>query len=81
MGMRRQRILGYVREFKGQKPKAEPTKYTFRKYRRAKAVRYVEIGREISVYGSVNWQSRRVQMFGSGHGLYRAMMLVSKHPP
>ena len=28
MGMKRQRLLEYVREFKGQKPRAEPSKYT-----------------------------------------------------
>lgn len=81
MGMKRQRLLEYVREYKGQKPKAEPSKYTPKKYRRARVVRHIEIGKKLAVYGSVNWQSRRVQMSGSGKELYSAMMLVGKHPP
>jgi hypothetical protein len=82
MGMKRQRLLKYVREYKGQHKKAEPSKYTPKKYRRLiKRKIHYEIGKAVAVYGSVDGESKRVQMKGSGRNLYKAMMQVSKHPP
>jgi len=39
------------------------------------------VGKQIAVYGTVNGESHRIQMYGSGKQLYKAMMLVSQHPP
>lgn len=46
---------------------------------KTRAVRFG--GRGIAAYGTVHGKSKRVQMKGSGKQLYRAMVLVSKHPP
>lgn len=85
MGMRRTRLLGYVREFKGIPPNAEPLKYTPKKLtleeRVHKQISERKRGKNVSVYGTVNGESRRVQMYGDGRTLYRAMMDVAKYPP
>ncbi len=87
MGMKRQKLLGYVREFKGRKPKSEPSKYTPTKYRKkprkpTKVVRRrAPRGKHVAVYGKVDGESKRIQMHGSGRELYKAMMLASQHPP
>jgi len=90
MGIKRQRLLAYVRQYKGQRKKPEPRKYVphkyrkaraVKKYRRARPVKRVEIGKRIAVYGSVGLESRRIQMYGSGRQLYQAMLLAGKYPP
>jgi len=57
MGMRRQKLLEYVRKFKGKSAKVESQRYTPIKYRKHV---FVASRKMIAVYGSVNWQSRRV---------------------
>jgi hypothetical protein len=79
MGMRRQKLLGYVREFKGQPPKAEQLKYTPETYARVKRMGF--FGKQIAVYGTVHGESRRIQMIGSGKDLYNAMMDIARYPP
>jgi hypothetical protein len=81
MGMKRQKLLAYVREFKGQPAPKEPQKYTPTKYRRARAIPHVEIGKKIAVYGTVHGESKRIQMYGSGRNLYSAMKFAGKYPP
>jgi hypothetical protein len=85
MGMRRTQLLGYVREIKGKQPKPEQQKYTPRKVsleeRVHRQIRERQRGKKVSVYGKVNGESRRIQMYGSGRDLYRAMMEASKYPP
>jgi hypothetical protein len=38
-------------------------------------------GKNVAAYGTVHGESKRVQMHGSGTQLYRAMLIISKHPP
>lgn len=38
-------------------------------------------GNHVSAYSTADGESKRVQMSGSGQSLYRAMQLVSQHPP
>lgn len=87
MGMRRKTLLKLVREHKHVPPEKSrvvhrekyiPKKY--RKYRR-ETVGYPLLGKQIAVYGTVNGQSRRVEMSGNGRQLYNAMFIVAKHPP
>jgi len=52
LGIRRQTLLAEVRKIKGKKPKAQPQKYTPKKYRRVtpKARRPVFSGKHVAVY-------------------------------
>jgi len=79
LGMKRQRLLKYVREFKGRPAPRKPFKYVPIKYRERRRIRIPR--KQVAVYGSVNGQSRRVQLYGDGQSLYRAMILVMKRPP
>ena len=82
LGMRRKELLARVREVKGvpKKPKAEvhiPVKYRKPKPKRVRVVP----AKWIAVYGTVDGESRRVELAGSGRQLYRAMLDLAKHPP
>lgn len=93
LGLRRKTILKYIRKSKHQKSKANTAKYTPRKYRKKGATygagySYARRGRkkpfgvkQIAEYGSVNGESRRIQVYGYGNQLYQVMQLTSRHPP
>jgi hypothetical protein len=87
MGMRRTRLLGYVREFKSKPPKAGPSKYTPPKYRLTfeervrRQISERQRAKKVSVWGTVNGENRRVQLTGSGRSLYHALLDAAKHPP
>lgn len=87
LGMRRQTLLKEVRRAKGQKPKskAEVAKYVPHKYRvRSRQKRKApDFGgaRQVAGYGSVDGQSRRIQVYGRGRDLYAVMQLILVHPP
>jgi hypothetical protein len=76
MGMQRSVLLGYVREFKGQKRQQTVSKYVPHKYRIA-----FFGGKHVAAYGTVRGRARRVQVYGNGRDLYSSMLLVSRHPP
>ena len=84
LGMRRKELLARVREVKGVPKKPKPEIYIPAKYRKPKAkpkrVRVVP-AKWIAVYGTVDGESRRVELAGSGRQLYRAMLDLAKHPP
>jgi hypothetical protein len=82
LGMRRKELLAKVREVKGvpKKRKAEvhiPIKYRKVKRRRVRVVP----AKWVAVYGTVDGESRRVELAGSGRQLYKAMLDLAKHPP
>ena len=79
MGIQRKRLLAIVRQVKRVPKKPYAEKYVPVKYRRRR-IRIVW-RKGVAAYGSVGGESRRVQMYGDGKSLYRAMMLVAKHPP
>lgn len=78
LGMRRKELLAKIRELKGASKRPYPEKYIPTKYRK---VRIVPSGKWIAVYGTVDGESRRLEMGGSGRALYNAMLRVAKHPP
>lgn len=73
LGMRRKRLLAVVRMYKGVSKKPHPEKYvpkwTLLKYKR------------VAVYGLVDGQSRRAEIYGTGRSLYQVMQIAVKHPP
>lgn len=79
MGLRRTVLLGYVREFKEKQAKPHVEKYAPTKYRPAPRIGFLQ--KQLAVYGTRHGESKRIQMVGSGSQLYRAMILVSRHPP
>lgn len=82
MGMKRQRLLTYVREYKGKRLKAESSKYTPTKYKGGGFVTYEPHRHQIAIYGSKGGQSRRAELSGGANELYRSMILgLWKHPP
>jgi hypothetical protein len=87
MGMRRTKLLGYVRKYKHKQPKAYPEKHIRKKYRKPTRTTYTPapkigiFGKQIACYGSEHGVSKRIQMSGTGRQLYEAMQIVSKHPP
>lgn len=87
LGMRRKELLAKVRAFKGVAKRPEAEKYIPRKYvarvkwrRRAERVG-VAPAKWVAVYGTVDGESRRVELAGSGRQLHRAMLDLAKHPP
>jgi hypothetical protein len=83
-GMRRTKLLGYVREFKARPPQAHVEKYypTRRMERTHSRKPFgIFIQKQIAAYGTQLGKQKRVQMKGNGRELYRAMKLVAKHPP
>jgi hypothetical protein len=82
IGLRRQVMLGYVREYRNQPIKANTQDYIPVKYRQqGRSTSFVTYGKGIACYGTVNGVSKRVQMSGNGKSLYQAMRLVAKYPP
>jgi hypothetical protein len=96
IGIRRKTILAHVRKFKGRKPKAEPYKYTPRKYRmrKAKAIvaeyhrkeaerhyEYEVKPKHIAVYGRVDGISKRLEVSGTGKELQSVLLDAVEHPP
>lgn len=76
IGMKRQILLRYVREFKGKPLKPSTEKYIPIKYRWI-----VVRGVQVAAYGSVNGVPRRVQFTGGAHELQQTAVLVYHHPP
>lgn len=81
LGLRRKELLRRVREVKKVKPRGTGAKYVPVKYRRPAERKAVQPAKAVAVYGLVYGESKRVQMYGSGRDLYKAMVLVSRHPP
>jgi hypothetical protein len=82
LGMRRKELLARVREVKGVPKKPKPEIHIPTKYRKPKPVRVrVVPAKWIAVYGTVDGESRRVELAGSGRQLYKAMLDLAKHPP
>lgn len=90
MGMRRTKLLGYVREFKHKQARPHVQKHIPRKYRKPTPTTYARptgkptigmFGKQIACYGSKDGRAKRIQMSGTGRQLYEAMQIVSKHPP
>lgn len=85
MGMRRTKLLGYVREFKHKQARPHVQKHIPRKYRKSTIYRPAPkmqlFQKQIACYGSEHGKSKRIQMSGTGRQLYEAMQIVSKHPP
>jgi hypothetical protein len=82
LGMRRKELLAKVREVKGVPKKPKPEIHIPTKYRKRKPVRVrVVPAKWIAVYGTVDGESRRVELAGSGRQLYKAMLDLAKHPP
>lgn len=84
IGLRRKTILTYVREFKGRKPKAEPYKYTPRKYLTRERRLHIEHevkGKHIAIYGKVNGITKRIEVSGTGKQLYSFLFDAVEHPP
>lgn len=78
MGMRRTRLLGYVREFKRQKPKPSVAKYTPTKYAQARMRLPQFGGKYIAIYGTTRNRKgivkrNRIELSGSGRELYEAV--------
>lgn len=83
-GIRRQTLLAYVRKFKGVKPKPQRYKYIPRKYRRRPAIAKPKRPRpekHVAVYGRHRGKSKRIEMSGTGKGLYRFLIDAVIHPP
>jgi len=81
-------MLKIIRKVKGvKKPHAE--KYIPRKYRarvrwRRKALTVkptIYLPKPVAVYGTVDGETRRVEMSGTDRSLYNAMACLIKHPP
>jgi hypothetical protein len=82
LGMRRKELLARVREVKGVPKRPKPEIYIPVKYRKPKPKRVrVVPAKWIAVYGTVDGESRRVELAGSGRQLYKAMLDLAKHPP
>lgn len=84
IGIRRKTILAYVRQFKGRKPKAEPYKYTPRKYLTKERRIHVEHEvkpKHIAVYGKVRGMSKRLEVVGTGKQLFSILIDAVEHPP
>ena len=89
LGIRRKNMLKIIRKVKGVKKKPHAEKYIPRKYRarvkwrrRALTVKpTVYLPKAVAVYGTVDGETRRVEMSGTGRSLYNAMLYVGKHPP
>ncbi|MEM3797745.1 MAG: hypothetical protein QXY74_04835, partial [Candidatus Bathyarchaeia archaeon] len=87
LGMRRKELLAKVREIKGVPKRPHPEKHVPIKYlaraerRRRVRVKPEAFGKWIAVYGTVDGESRRIELGGSGRALYSAMLHVAKHPP
>ncbi|MEM2789948.1 MAG: hypothetical protein QW236_06395 [Candidatus Bathyarchaeia archaeon] len=75
LGMRRKDLLKRVREIR--ESEKAPMVVTVRRAR----VRWVEAGKRIALYGTVGGESRRLEMYGTGRQLYRAMQDAVIHPP
>jgi hypothetical protein len=85
LGIRRKTLLAEVRKLKGKKPKAQPQKYTPKKYRRRispPARRPVYSGKHIAVYRYARTlryrrpYSARFEFYGSGKDLAKAVRLA-----
>ncbi|MGD0496698.1 MAG: hypothetical protein ABSB28_11800 [Candidatus Bathyarchaeia archaeon] len=85
IGMRRTKLLHYVRQAKHKRARPHVQKHIPREYRRqttyTPAPKIGIFAKQIACYGSEHGKSKRIQMFGSGRQLYEAMQIVSKHPP
>jgi hypothetical protein len=85
IGIRRKTILAYAREFKGRKPKAEPYKYTPRKYRRKptypRGVVIARAEKHVAIYGKHNGISKRIEISGTGKYLQQVLYDAVHHPP
>jgi hypothetical protein len=84
IGIRRQTILGYAREFKGRQPKAQPYKYIPRKYLTRERRIHIEHEvkqKHIAIYGKVNGISKRIEVSGTGKQLYSILFDAVEHPP
>ena len=79
-GMRRTKLLGYVREFKGRPARPSISQYVPRKYRKIIPISFSN-QKQVAVYGTVRGKPYRIQMNGSGQELYKAMKDAVKHPP
>ncbi|MEM3829939.1 MAG: hypothetical protein QXP36_12125 [Conexivisphaerales archaeon] len=73
LGMRRKRLLAVVRRVKGVRKKPHAEKYV-PKWILAR-------GKRVAVYGTVEGQSRRAEIYGKGRSLYQVMQVAVKHPP
>ncbi|MGP3705244.1 MAG: hypothetical protein ACKD6O_08150, partial [Candidatus Bathyarchaeota archaeon] len=73
LGMRRKRLLAVVRRVKGVRKKPHPEKYV---------PKWVLLkGKRVAVYGTVDGESRRAEVYGKGRELYKVMQVAVKHPP
>jgi len=89
LGIRRKNMLKMIRKYRRTFKKPRVEKHIPRKYRprvawRKRAVKRppsVYMPKAIAVYGTVDGESRRIEMHGTGKGLYQAMLLVGKRPP
>jgi len=81
-GIRRKTLLAYVRKFKGRPLKPHVERYIPRKYRRRVAVApKPKPEKHVAVYGKHEGKSKRVELSGTGKGLYRFLIDAVKHPP
>jgi hypothetical protein len=82
LGLRRQVMLDYIREYRNQPARNNTQIYIPVKYRQEyRGNTFASYGKGVACYGTVNGVSKRVQMSGNGKSLYQAMKLVAKHPP
>jgi hypothetical protein len=84
IGIRRKTILAYAREFKGRKPKAQPYKYTPRKYLTKERRIHIETEvkpKHVAVYGKHRGKSKRLEVSGTGKQLYSILFDAVEHPP
>jgi len=83
LGMRRKELLRKVKQVKSQvKPKAHGIAVSsYRGKRRVRRARFKMRGKRLAIYGTVGGESRRIELYGSGHALYLAMLGASQHPP
>jgi len=82
LGIRRTILLGYIREFKGRKPKAEPYKYTPKKYRRKPAISKpkpeTEFARKMRQKISEQEKPKHVAVYGKVKGISKRIEVSGK---
>ncbi|MEM2999765.1 MAG: hypothetical protein QW674_07230 [Candidatus Bathyarchaeia archaeon] len=81
LGMRRKELLRMVKRIKSEaRPKAA-VKISLARAAKPRRRRLKPIGKRLAIYGTVDGESRRIELSGSGRELYLAMLGASQHPP
>jgi len=69
--MRRQKLLGYVREFKGQPSRPHVEKYTRTRYRRKPSVGFPQVfPKRVILRGRWKGKTKEIEKTGEGRDLY-----------